>query len=431
MNNPIFNRLTLLQFIAWRNIWRNRVRSSLTISALAGGLIMLILYAALLEGMSRQMVTYATDISSSHLQMHRSAYIDDQDIYATIPWSYLTALENSSLSVEMAPRLYAAALASSKDNSTGVMIKAIDPQRERHVTKLLTHMRSGKASFTPIQKNGLTHYPVLIGAQLARNLQLSPGSELVLVTQAIDGSIGNALFEVTGILRPLEPNFDRMGVLMSIKAYQSLMYQEDGFHELAIKTHNIDHLNALQKQLDVQIAQLQQRNPLDALGGNVVIRNWKELNPPVADILELSSTMLLIVGLIVIGLASLGMVNTMLMSVHERTHEFGTLLAIGMKARWLLLMVVMESFYLALISAIIGSIIGSAIAKQFENKGIDFSHMMPDGYDWAGVVFEPVMKGYLLPEQVFQASLLMIVLTMLAALIPSWRIVRLKPAEVI
>ncbi|MBD3610818.1 MAG: FtsX-like permease family protein, partial [Hydrogenovibrio crunogenus] len=104
---------------------------------------------------------------------------------------------------------------------------------------------------------------------------------------------------------------------------------------------------------------------------------------------------------------------------------------IGMKARWLLLMVVMESFYLALISAIIGSIIGSAIAKQFENKGIDFSHMMPDGYDWAGVVFEPVMKGYLLPEQVFQASLLMIVLTMLAALIPSWRIVRLKPAEVI
>ncbi|QBZ82418.1 ABC transporter permease YtrF [Hydrogenovibrio crunogenus] len=431
MNNPVFNRLILLQFIAWRNIWRNPIRSGLTISALAGGLIMLILYAALLEGMSRQMVTYATDISSSHLQMHRSAYIDNQDIYATLPWSYLTAFEDSSLPVKIAPRLYAAALASSKDNSTGVMIKAIDPQREHHVTKLLSHLRSGEASFEPKQKNALTHYPVLVGAQLARNLQLSPGSELVLVTQAIDGSIGNAIFEVTGVLKPLEPNFDRMGVLMSIKAYQSLMYQEDGFHELAIKAQNIDELNTLQKQLQTQITHLQKQTPLDELGGKVIIRNWKELNPPVADMLELSGTMLLIVGLIVIGLASLGMINTMLMSVHERTHEFGTLLAIGMKARWILLMVVIESFYLALISAVIGSIIGSVIAKQFEDKGIDFSHMMPDGYDWAGVVFEPVMKGYLIPEQVFQASLLMILLTMLAALIPSWRIVRLKPAEVI
>lgn len=431
MNNPVFNRLILLQFIAWRNIWRNPIRSGLTISALAGGLIMLILYAVLLEGMSRQMVTYATDISSSHLQIHRSAYIDNQDIYATLPWSYLTALENSSLPVKIAPRLYAAALASSKDNSTGVMIKAINPQRERHVTKLLSHLRSGEASFEPKQKNASTHYPVLVGAQLARNLQLSPGSELILVTQAIDGSIGNALFEVTGVLKPLEPNFDRMGVLMSIKAYQSLMYQEDGFHELAIKAQHIDHLNTLQKQLQTQITHLQKQTPLDELGGKVIIRNWKELNPPVADMLELSGTMLLIVGLIVIGLASLGMINTMLMSVHERTHEFGTLLAIGMKARWILLMVVIESFYLALISAIIGSIIGSVITKQFEDKGIDFSHMMPDGYDWAGVVFEPVMKGYLIPEQVFQASLLMILLTMLAALIPSWRIVRLKPAEVI
>lgn len=431
MNNPMINRLTLLQFIAWRNIWRNPVRSGLTISALAGGLIMLILYAALLEGMSRQMVTYATDISSSHLQMHRTAYIDDQDIYATIPWSYLTILEDSSLPVEMAPRLYAAGLASSKNNSTGIMIKAIDPKRERKVTKLLTHMRSGTVSFIPEQKNGLMHYPVLIGAQLARNLQLTSGSELVLVTQAVDGSIGNALFEVAGILKPLEPNFDRMGVLMSIDAYQSLMYQEDGFHELAIKTHNIDHLDTIQKELISQITHLEQTMPLDTLGGNIVIRNWKELNPPVADMLELSGTMLLIVGLIVIGLASLGMVNTMLMSVHERTHEFGTLLAIGMKARWLLLMVIIESFYLALVSAIIGSMLGSLIAKQFEDKGIDFSHMMPDGYDWAGVVFEPVMKGYLLPEQVVQASILMIILTMLAALIPSWRIVRLKPAEVI
>jgi ABC-type lipoprotein release transport system permease subunit len=189
-------------------------------------------------------------------------------------------------------------------------------------------------------------------------------------------------------------------------------------------------LNEVQQSLQQAIGKLEQQQPLDELGGAPVVRNWRELTPAVADMLELSKSMLLIIGFIVVGLASLGMLNTMLMAVHERTHEFGILLAIGMKRRWLLFMVVLESFFLALVSAVSGSAIGSLLALYFEDHGIDFSESMPDGYDWAGIVFEPIMKGYLLPEDVLKASLLMIIVTMIAALLPSWRTVRLKPAEV-
>ena len=430
--SSVLSRLPILIFVAWRNIWRNPIRSVLTISALASGLIMVILYASLLEGMTRQLVRFATEISTSHIQIHRQAYIDDQDIYATMPWSYMEKIEKEFPDIKISPRLYAAGLASAANTSTGVLIKAVNPTREIAVTKMLEHVRHGKLDLgvADTTENGFVRYNLVIGAQLAKNMKVEPGDELVLVTQAVDGSIGNALYRIAAVLKPLEPNFDRLGVLMSIEAYQQLMYLNDGFHEIAIKVNDMTQLHAIQEKIKNKIKQLTTTQPLDELGGNPIVRNWRELSPAVADLLEMSKAFVFIIGFIIISLASLGMLNTMLMAVHERTHEFGILLAIGMKRRWLLLMVLIESFFLALVSAVAGSVIGLIINNYFEKYGIDFSQAMPDGYDWAGMVFEPVMKGYLVPTDLLLACLMMIVITMLASLIPSWRTVRLKPAEV-
>jgi len=426
------SRLPILIFVAWRNIWRNPVRSVLTISALASGLIMVILYASLLEGMTRQMVRFATEISTSHIQVHRQAFIDDQDLYATLPWSYINEIEKDFPEIKISPRLYAAGLASSTETSTGVLIKAVDPGRETRVTKMLEHVRHGQLDLgvADTTNKGIVRYNLVIGAQLAKNINVEPGDELVLVTQAADGSIGNALYRVAAVLKPLEPNFDRMGVLMSIEAYQQLMYLENGFHELAIKANDANQLIEIQTAITRKFNQLSTQQPLDKIGGQAVVRNWRQLSPAVADLLEMSKALVYIVGFIIIGLASLGMLNTMLMAVHERTHEFGILLAIGMKRRWLLLMVLFESLFLSLVSAVVGSILGLIINNYFEEHGIDFSQSMPDGYDWAGMVFEPIMKGYLEPIDLLYACLMMIVVTMFASLIPSWQTVRLKPAEV-
>jgi ABC-type lipoprotein release transport system permease subunit len=426
------SRLPMLLFIAWRNIWRNPVRSLLTIAALGGGLVMVILYASLLEGMTRQMVQYATEVATGQMQLHRQAFVDDQDLYATLPWHYIDEIESEVPGIVAAPRLYAAGLASSGDASSGVMIKAVDPQRERRVTKLLDHMREGEARLDLASgyDDELLHYNVVVGAQLAKNMHIAIGDELVLITQAADGSIGNALFRVAGVLRPVEPNFDRMGVLMSIEAYQYLMYLESGFHELALWTPDLTTLEQPQQAIDALLSKLATAQPLDELGGAAMVRNWRQLTPTVSDMLELSKTMVLIVGFIIVGLASLGMLNTMLMAVHERTHEFGILLSIGMSRWWLLIMVMFESLCLSLVSAVAGCIVGFFISGYFEEHGIDFSESMPDGYDWGGIAFEPVMRGYFEPQHLLTSSLLMISIAMLASIIPSWRTVRLKPAEV-
>ncbi len=426
-------RLALLLFIAWRNLWRNPARSALTISALVGGLIVVILYASLLEGMMRQMVRYATEVTTGHLQIHRQAYIDDRDLYATLPSDYLAHIEHDLPTLHVAPRLYAAALASSATTSVGALIEAVDPVREPAVTTMLSHLRRGEASLglSASTSSAASRYNVIVGAQLAKNMGVAPGDELVLVTQAADGSIGNDLYRVAAVLKPLEPNFDRMGVLMSIEAYRQLMSLESGFHELAIKLDDIGTLATDQQQLVDELAALQRQQPLDTLGGEAVVRNWQQLTPAVADMLQLSRSMLIILGFIVVGLASLGMLNTMLMAVHERSHEFGILLAIGMKRRWLLLMVMWESLLLALVAALLGSLLGLPLAHYLATHGIDFSASMPDGYDWGGIVFEPVMRGYLEPSQVVQACVLTLLVSLLASLLPAWHTARLKPAEVL
>ena len=427
-----FRRLPMLIFIAWRNIWRNPVRSALTISALAGGLVMVILYASLLKGMTGQMVRFTTEVSTGHLQIHRQAYIDDQDMYATLPWSYLEDFTDNFPSIDVAPRLYAAGLASTAKTSTGVLIKAVDLRRETAVTQMLSHVRQGRTDLGTIDpdEENPRHFSTVVGYKLAKNMNLQPGSELILVTQAADGSIGNAIFHVSAILKPLEPAFDRMGVMISIKAYQQLMSQQDGFHELAIRVEDLSQLPAFQTEIEKELSVLAAMQPLDKWGGKAVVRNWRQLTPAISDMLNLSKTILLVVGVIIVGLASLGMLNTMLMAIHERSHEFGILLAVGMKRRWLLLMVLLESFFLALVSSVIGAAIGTLIAGYFERHGIDFSRSMPDGYDWAGMVFEPVMRADLELTQIGYACLLMLSVSLLASLIPAWRIVRFKPAEV-
>jgi len=421
----------MLFFIAWRNLWRNKHRSVLTISALGGGLAMLILYAALLNGMVMQMTEFSTKISSGSIQVHRQSFIDDQDLYATIPWKLIDSLEKEFEHIAITPRLYAAGLASAGETSTGAMLKAVDPQRESKVTTMLSHIREGDASLQAIttNENGFPRYQVVVGAQFAKNLNLKIGDELVIVSQAADGSIGNDLFFVSGILKPIELTFDRTGVLMSIEAFQNLMYLQSGAHELAVSIDSQENILTTKSLLQKKLHSLVEQYPLDIEDDQIVTRTWRELMPAVSDMVEVSKAAIYILGIIMLGLASMGMLNTMMMSIYERKHEFGILLSIGMGRYWLLLMVMLESLFIACVSAIIGAVVGSTGAIYLEKHGIDLSGYMPDGFDYGGIIFEPMWRAHLDTESIYISIFLTLGIALIASLIPSWRIVKLKPVE--
>ncbi len=343
----------------------------------------------------------------------------------------LQTLEKNNSQLHFAPRLYAAGLGSVGENSTGIMIRAIDPARESRVTTMLTHVRLGKIDLAPQQHAPELDFPiygVALGAKLAKNLDTKPGDELIIVSQAADGSIANGLYYVTGILRPIDPLFDQSGVLMSIKSYQALMYLESGVHELAVQMDPTQNMLNVQQSIESQIRQWQTEHNDTS---KTLVRNWRELMPAVSDMVEASRAATIFLGLIMVGLASMGMLNTTIMSIHERRHEFGILLSLGMGKYWLLTMVMIEAVYLSIVSGILGTAAGVAGGWWLQVRGIDLSGYMPDGFDYGGIIFEPIWRAQLNPDSISISLGLMFGISLLASLVPSWRTVRLKPVEVL
>jgi ABC-type lipoprotein release transport system permease subunit len=431
------NALWVLVFLAWRNLWRNRLRSLLTAGAMVVGLTLMIGYMALIDGLFRQMVGFATDIAIGHIQLHRQAYIDDQDLYAVLPLGLVEHLERTTPYL-YAPRSYAAGLASAGDSSSGALLKGVEPGQEVEVTDLHRRLRRGTFDLrgsTPAYPHGpdgpaVPRYPVVVGFNLARNLRLDLGGELVLITQAADGSIGNGLFEVRGVLNSIDPAFDRMGVLMSLEAFNSLMVLDEGVHELAVRVPELEDLELARDE----IAAAAQAWPGSAAltedeGGPARVRTWRQINPDLSDMIASSQAAIYIVAAIVFVIAAMGVLNTMLMATYERRHELGILLALGM-GRWAMMaMVLLEAFFLACFAGAAGSITGGALAWHLQVNGIDFSAWLPEGLDLMGVVLEPVYFGYTRPDH-YAISLAMLVLTtLIAALLPSWRTARMNPVR--
>ena len=430
----LFTQVRTLAFLAWRNLWRNRVRSLLTLAAMVVGLTFMVLTAALNEGMMRKFIAYATDIQMGHIQVHHALYKKDRDLYATLPPALLEHLERET-GLRGTPRAYASALASAADQSTGVLLKAVDPLREGRVTQIGGHVRRGGWRLDRWQPpggqatDGPPVYWVMIGNRVAKTLDVTVGSEIVLITQAADGSIGNGLFRVAGILRPIEPAFDRAGVLMSMEAYQSLMFLPAGVHEFAFRSPDVTQAPRFREQL---VAALQSWQGGGVEGGReqVLVRDWTLLNPSLYQIIDWSSVSLGIIMAIIFGVAGLGMMNTVMMAIHERQREFGMLLAMGMGRMRLLGMVLTESLLLVALGGLAGTLGGVGFSLWLERVGIDFSRWMPNGIEWSGVTMEPSYKTFLLPGHLTMPLVMMTVIVMLAALVPAWRAIRFQPAEV-
>lgn len=428
--------VTVFCIMAWRNVWRNPLRSLLTVSALAGGMIVLIFYAALMNGMTQHMVAFATEISTGHLQVHRAAYYDEQDWYATIPWQWLPQLEKANPGLQFAPRAYGAGLASSADASLGVSIQAIVFEKEAQTTRFLEHLRQGDLlgfhSAAGSSNVAATHdAPVALGHHLARQLNIAVHDEIVLMTQALDGSIGNDIYRVAAIFKPISPTFDRSGVVMAMTDFEVLMALSDGFHELVVKTQEPNSVALTAKALERDLENLSGAAPLDALGGAIEVRTWKTLVPMVGEMLALSGAMMFMVGGVLVGLAALGMVNTMLMAMHERVHELGILRALGLRAGAVCLLVLLEAFFLGITATVLGAGLGVLVTLYFSKTGIDFSEALPEGYDWGGMVFEPVMQVSLDTSIIIPAGLLMVGLTLLAVVLPARRVLKRAPVEML
>jgi ABC-type lipoprotein release transport system permease subunit len=405
--------MTLVK-MAWRNLWRNPRRTLITLFSMAFGLTMMIVGYALMDGMLNQMVHYATVLGTGHVQVHHPDYLEDHSIYDTMadPENVLADISGTGLG-SASPRVFATALISSGQQSAGGELWGIDPDLENTVTELYKHLEAG-TWLAPDDRG-----KVVLGRNLAKTLSAGPGDEIVVLTQAADGSLGNALYTVSGTLKSIGEALDRGGVIMHIRDLSELLVMDNEVHEIAIRLNEPEALDAATATLNKVLDQNKYK-----------VENWKQLFPELAEYLRLSSSSMAIILIIIFAVASLGIVNTQLMSLFERTREVGIMRALGLGPLSVVWLVLFETIFLVLMAAAAGGIAGTLWSLRLEQVGWDIS-WMGGSFAFVGVAFDPHMYATLTPAAVTDSIMVMIIVVLVASIFPLFRAARISPVDAI
>ncbi|RPI29801.1 MAG: ABC transporter permease [Acidobacteria bacterium] len=402
--------------LGWRNLWRNSRRSLITIAGIAFAFAFLIAMIGLARGLVVQLLRNGTELMVGHIQIHDRDYLPDRDIYETVgnleghDWPrLLERLERHPQILAVSPRVFGFGLLSTGEQSAGAQIIGVDPRHEAEVSRLVDANALAK----------LRPGSLLLGVTLAQELNASEGDEVAAVTQAADGTLGNELFKVAGIVRTGLAYLDRSVAFSRIDDLQLLLALEPSrIHEIAIRIQ--DPLGAA--EVGRQISQMQ------GLPTGIVVQTWRDLLPQLSEYLELAGgANAFIIGLVVI-FAAFGVLNTMMMATFERIREIGMLNSFGMRPALITLTIMLEALFLALLGLAAGFGVGAVMMHYFSVYGLDLTR-------WTGQLtmvqarVDPVLKAAWNWNAVIGAAISLCVATLIAAYLPARRAVRVDPVE--
>ena len=409
--------------LAWRNLWRNPRRTFITMAAIACGYAMLLFVACLMAGLRWQMIENGTSLLMSQIQVHAPDYYPIRSIQKTLGGKkgtdvngVLAAITADRRVYAAAPRVYGYGLLSAAHRSAGVELLGVLPDHERRITILDSQIAQGSYLTARVPKG------VVMGDALARTTGIAVGSEIVLLTQAADGSMGNDVYTVTGTFHTGLDAVDRGLVVMSLSSLQELLHLAPArIHEVAIKLNDITGATAVAAALGVQLGKTLP----------VRVRAWPELAPELASYVQFNRGITLVLFFIFFLLAVIGVMNTMLMAVLERTPELGVLMALGMRPVQVIVLILAEAVSLAVASLVVGGAVGAPLLWYLQVHGLDLGGARGDVVSLAGVVVGHLWYGRQDFAAYSQAAVGLTVTALVSALYPAWRAARFRPTQAI
>ncbi len=400
----------MLTSLAFRNLWRNRRRTLLTLSAMFVSAALLILALGVFSGMIDDMLATTTRQYHGHLVVATPAYHDHRGLHAHLPQSTadLPALANAPGLLGHTPRLRAFGLLSVAASSQPVEILGIDPVREPQVTSLHRQLTAGR--YLRPEETGT----VVLGSTLARKLGATVGSTVVVVTQAADGSIGNDLLTVCGIFATGNNRLDDRLALTPLPWLQQLLVLDGRIHEVTMAIADPLAAFALADRLNTE------------LSDTIRARDWGDLLPEMREaIASFDVSRMIVVGILYFA-TGLGILNTCFMSVMERTREFGLLLASGMRPWGIRRLVLLETLFLAVFGSTLGLLGGVLLTWYMQAVGIDLSAVITP-VTYAGGTILPRLRAVFDPANFAIPAVLLIAVALVAGFLPANRAARLDP----
>ena len=397
--------------VSWRNLWRNRTRTNVTIAAVALCIAILIIFQSMIVGLIEKAVFNTTNLVIGEVQIHANGYLSDKSLYKDLKNTEKIKSIAKKNNIGLVERSYGFGLISSGTKSAGTQFWGVNPESELMHFDFAKHINQG--TFL----NSSSSNKIVLGNKLALSLAAEVGTELVVFVQGADGSLGNDLFYVSGILKNVADNIDRSAAIILENDFNILFSSNNMIHEIALNSKGNFEAEEIQNLMSAEIK-------------DVEIDTWKQLMPTIALMTEkMSVFMRTLFSLIFTIAAGLGVMNTMIMSTYDRMKEFGIIRAIGATPWIIIKQVSLEAIILTFIASIIGTIVGLSAALYFQKYGFDVSGQ--GNFSFGGVVMDPIWKASVSLGIILLPIGLMMLTSILSSLYPASIAARIKPVEAI
>ena len=393
--------------MAFRDLGRNRRRSFFSALAVGGGLALLILMASVVQGEMGSALESAINLQTGHIQIRAATYDENK---SSLKWEDLVAnpdeIANKIAALDQVkaatPRLYASGFLSSGTQSAGAKITGIDP-----LSPASDPYREGVISgnyLSPDDRDA-----VLIGRPMAEKLKLKVGDNVSLSLNTAEGNVQDQTFTVKGIYTTNTYAFDSATVFLPLAKAQAMTQTENHASTVYVLLKDTTMTDTVVPVLSVP--------------SYLEIKTWKDLNALFVEYETFAQSYIAIFYMIILAISASVIINTLIMSVYERTREIGILSAIGMRGGRIMMLFLAESSMLAVGGVIMGLIIGVLATLYFNVNGFYIGNM------GLGMAIADTIYAKLTMENLINLTIMTFVVTMLAGLYPAVMASRMQPVE--
>lgn len=397
--------------LCWKNIWRNKRRTSLTVLAIGLGVTALVSIHNYFDGFHEQIVHNVIRFQSGHLTISQKDYPEQHapQLFVTDFDNIESWLRKQDTVQAFSARVLVPGMLSSPQGSTNIAFTGIDPTHEGTVTQFASKVVEGH--FLDSKEK-----TIVIGKKIAEVLKVGIGDKVVALTQGIDGSIGNELFRVEGIFLT-ESEADKSVGFINLNDARTLASLPQGaVHQINVLLKSDEHLDGVMKSFTQSF---KSGSPF----------SWRDLQKHITSMIELDRAFNRLLMFIILGVAAFGIANSILMSIMERTREFGVMLAIGTFQKEVIRMVFVETLLICSVGILIGNFMAFVIITYFGHVGFDLKWLSSQNLVIDGTIIQTVSYPTMRVINSLKITGAVFLLTIIISLIPTRILSRLTPVR--
>ncbi len=401
----------ILSKLAWRNLWRNKRRSLITIASVFFAVFFAVLLRSMQFGTYSKMIENVVGTYSGFVQIHKKGYWDEQIIDNAMPDNaeWMDELGGVSKVKSALPRLEGFALAATEELTKGVLVVGMKPSLEVEFMKLESRLVGGEMLNDSDQG-------IILGEGVAKYFNLTVSDTMVMLSQGYQGVSARGKYPVRGIVKLPSPVLNNSLVMLSLPEAQYFYGAEGLITSVVVHVDDDRFTNRVINGITEKVDTAQYE-----------VMGWQDMLPELVQAIEADSSGGVIMLLILYMIITFGIFGTVLMMTAERKHEFGILLSIGMKRAKLATVLVMESMFMAAVGVVAGLIAVFPLLLYFYHNPIQFSDQAQKAMEEYG--FEAVMPASLDPQIAYTHALIILCISITLSIYPIIHVMRMKPVD--